>query len=102
MAPATFAFASGFVLRPCDVLLSENKMTIQRGKGEKTRVVYYRIEGAEAFFRTRDYVSTTQKSSLSVLAACMHMKTIRSFHAFCYHRSLFLPVIRIWLKGYSK
>lgn len=31
-------------LRPRDVLLSEKKVTIQRGKGNKTRVVYWRGE----------------------------------------------------------
>ena len=31
-------------LRPRDVLLSEQKVTIQRGKGGKTRVVYWRSE----------------------------------------------------------
>lgn len=31
-------------LKPRDVLLSENKVTIQRGKGGKTRVVYWRTE----------------------------------------------------------
>ena len=31
-------------LRPRDVLLSKNKVTIQRGKGGKTRVVYWRSE----------------------------------------------------------
>ena len=31
-------------LRPRDVIMADNKMTIQRGKGKKTRVVYWRSD----------------------------------------------------------